>query len=245
MPSQRRIALKRLTAAAVGVLLATASFSHSALAQRVKVTLNGVYRDVGAAPAPQSNFSLVFEIARSPLVCGGGAGSFIACSPSQPEYTDGPLDVILSQGADATILFRDASAGGGFQLFQQDLGLNRLSFIIGSNVLFGGGLASPILMDGVYAITPNAYCAGWWEGCTYNSFAGQGFAVGDPVNNPFIDYLTLQSYDPLTSGTITIAAVDAVDSTPEPSAAWLLMTGLMALCAVAARRRALRIGAPA
>lgn len=65
-------------------------------AQRVKVTLNGVYRDMGAAPAPTPAFSLVFEIDRSPLVCGGSTGAFLACGMSRPEYVNGPLAVVLA-----------------------------------------------------------------------------------------------------------------------------------------------------
>ena len=228
--------MKRIVAAAAGVLVAVAIPAHAATAQSVRITLNGVYRDVGAAPAPTSNFSLVFELARSPLVCGGGSGSFLACNPSKPEYRNGPLDVILSQGADASVLFRDAGAGGGFELFQQDLGLNRLSFIIGSSVLFSGGLGSPTFLDGTYAVAANPPCGDPRLGCTYNSYAGQGFASGDPVDNPFNDPVTLQSYDPLTSGTITIESLDAVVATPEPATGLLVATALVVVAASRRRR---------
>ncbi|CAN5187668.1 hypothetical protein BH09GEM1_BH09GEM1_21540 [soil metagenome] len=228
--------MKHLTPAA-GVLLALAFLSQAAVAQRARITLSGVYRDVGAAPAPTENFSLVFDVARSPLVCGGSSGAFIACGPSKPEYTNGALDVILSQGEGATLLFRDASAGGGFAIYQQDVGLNRLSFVIGSSVLFSGGLANPFLLDGVYSIASNPACSDPRQGCTYNSYAGQGFASGDPVNNPFNDPITLQSYDPLTSGTITIESLDAVVATPEPSGALLLVTGLVVLSWASDARR--------
>ena len=209
-------------------------------AQRVRITLNGVYRDIGAAPAPTSTFSLAFEIVRSPLVCGGSTGAFLACGGTKPEYVDGPLDVILSQGADPSVMFRDAGVGGGFEFFQEDLGLNRLSFIMGSSTLFSGGLANPMLMDGVYAITPNLACDNPRDGCTYNSYAGQGFASGDPINNPFNDPITLQSYDPLMSGTITIESADGVVATPEPASVLLVFTGLVALICVTAGQGARR-----
>ena len=228
--------MKRIVAAAAGVLVAVAIPAHAATAQSVRITLNGVYRDVGAAPAPTSTFSLVFEIARSPLVCGGSTGAFLACGATRPEYVDGPLDVVLAQGEDPGILFRDASAGGGFAFYQQDVGLNRLGFTIGSSALFSGGLASPVLVDGTYAVAANPPCGDPRLGCTYNSYAGQGFASGDPVDNPFNDPVTLQSYDPLTSGTITIESLDAVVATPEPDAVLLVATGL-AVIAASRRRR--------
>lgn len=70
---------------------------------------------------------------------------------------------------------------------------------------------------------------------TCNSFAGQGFASGDPVITPFNRPITLQSHDPLTSGTIAVESADVV-STPKPSATWLVLTGLVAVYAGVIRR---------
>lgn len=206
------------------------SLPAAAQTQQVTVTAMGVYRYTGAAPSPTPNFTLSFTIDRSPLICGGSQGAFLACGASKPRYTNGLLDVVLSQGDNPTAIFRDAVEGGGFLLFQQDLGLNRLGFTLGSNQLFSGTLSNPTLIDGVYALTTNPPCD--QSGCHYSAFAGQSFASGDPINNPFFDPVSLQSWNPIESGSITIAAVVL---TPEPASFVLMMTALVAL-ALTARR---------
>jgi hypothetical protein len=214
-------------------VLAAAVFSSAAVAEPVLVTVAGTYEFTGAAPSPTANFTLSFTVERSPLVCGGSPGVFIACGASPPRYTNGPLDVILGT---PTVLFKDAANKGGLSLFQDDVSLNRLGFVIGSSVLFSGTLANPTLVDGVYAITP-AHCGGdpqlQGDLCSY---AGQGFASGDVANNPFFDPVTLQSDDPILSGTITIGSA-AATAAPEPATLALLGLGLAGL-GLARRRRA-------
>ena len=213
-------------------LLAVAGFSSPAIAEPIMITVAGTYEYTGAAPSPTANFTLSFTLDRSPVVCGGSPGVFIACGPSLPHYTNGALDVML--GA-PTVLFRDAANGGGLALYQDDVALNRLGFVIGSGVLFSGTLAAPTLVDGVYAIT-GAHCGGdpqlMGDLCSY---AGQGFASGDPINNPFNDPITLQSDDPILSGTITIASLAVV---PEPATLAVLGLGLLGLQAIRRRRSA-------
>lgn len=208
-----------------GALLLLAAVPGIVLAQRAQITLEGTFRDVGAAPAPTANFSLAFDVDRSPLVCGAATGASLVCGASKPVYANGPIDLVLSQGGDATLLFRDASVGGGFLLFQDDVLYNRLGFTVSSAQLFSGLLSSPTLVNGVYPIfyqpcVPN-------EQCDYLSFAGQGFASGDVINNPFSDPVTLQSYDPIVFGTVTIE--DHESSVPEPSSVILLPTGLLTI----------------
>jgi hypothetical protein len=221
----------RCLAAAAFVIALPSALS----AQKAKITVSGVFRDIGAAPAPTPNFTLSFTVDRSPLVCGGATGAFLACYPSMPQYTNGPLDVTLSQGGNATLLFRQAVSGGGFAIFQSDVSLNALSFLIGSAELFTGGMGTPTLLDGVYAIAPNPVCTDPRLGCTYNSYAAQSFGSGDVINNPFNDPITLQSYDPIESGTITIEALVVA---PEPGSAALILTGLIGFgCAARSRSR--------
>ena len=206
----------------------------SARSQQVTVTLDGVYRYTGAAPSPTPNFRLSFSVNRSPLACGGSLGGVLVCGVTAVQYTNGPLNMTLATSAPPSVLFYDASQGGGFALYQSDLGLNRLHFTIGSSVLFSGSLGSPTLVDGVYAVAPNLAPCSPIFGCSYDSFAGQSFASGDPVNNPFFDPVTLQSYDPLDAGTITIAS--ATTTAPEPASSMLILTGLAGLAAVSAIR---------
>jgi len=213
-------------------LLAAAAFSSPAVAEPIMITVAGTYEYTGAAPSPTANFTLSFTLERSPGVCGGSPGAFIACGPSLPHYSNGALDVML--GA-PTVLFRDAASGGGLALYQDDLALNRLGFVIGSSVLFSGTLVAPTLVDGVYAIT-GAHCGGnpqlMGDLCSY---AGQGFASGDPINNPFNDPITLQSDDPILSGTITIASVATM---PEPATLAVLGLGLAGFGFMRRRRAA-------
>ena len=143
----------------------------------------------------------------------------MVCGETAPSYDDGSLHTVL--GSPSLVLY-DAGHKGGFAVGQQDTALNRLGFVIGSAQLFSGSLASPTLVDGVYSVCSahigqvHAYAEG--ELCSY---AGQGFASGDPIHNPFNDPVTLQSDDPILSGTVTIAGV----AVPEPSQWALLLTG--------------------
>jgi hypothetical protein len=221
---------------AAGMLAGLPGF---AAATMVSVTINGVYQDTGAAPSPTSNFTLSFNVERTPGVCGGGVGSSILCNASQGHYVDGSLDTMLGTSVPPTVLVRDAAHGGGLSFFQDDLPLNRLYFILGSSQLFSGSLGSPTLVDGVYSILPNSPCV------LYVSYAGQSFASGDPINNPFHDPGSLQSYDPLVSGTITISGASAGEistAVPQPGTVPLFVTGLGVL-GWAARRRSLKVGA--
>ena len=219
----------------LALLMMIGAHPTTAQAQQVTVTLDGVYRYTGAAPSPSPNFRLSFSVNRSPLACGGSLGGVLVCGVTSVQYTSGPLNVMLATSAPPSVLFYDASQGGGLALYQSDLGLNRLSFTIGSSVLFSGSLGSPTLLDGVYAVTPNLAPCSPIFGCQYESYAGQSFASGDPINNPFFDPVTLQSYDPLESGTITIAS--EITTAPEPASATLIITGLAAVAGVSVRRR--------
>jgi len=221
--ASRRVRLIGAKSTWFGFLAAALSFP--VVAEPVLITVDGTYQYTGAAPSPTASFTLSFIVERSPVVCGGSDGAFLACDPcpdnssiacdlARPQYRDGALDVTLGT---PTVLFRDAAHKGGLALYQQDVALNRLGFAIGSGVLFGGTLASPTLVDGVYAITP-AHCGGnpiyMGELCSY---AGQSFAVGDPINNPFQDPVTLQSDNPVLSGTITIGPAIAAQVTSTTS----------------------------
>ena len=213
---------------------ASAAFS-GAHAQRATLTLDGHYRYTGNAPSPTATFRLSFTLDRAPTVCGGSIGGSLVCGVTNVRYTNGPLDVMLALGAPPSVLLYDETAGGGFALYQDDLALNRLGFKIGSARLFSGLLGSPTLVDGVYGVTPNEPCSPI-TGCAYASYAGQSFASGDPIHDPFFDPVSLQSYDPLEWGTITIAS--SVTATPEPASAALILTGLVGLAVVGRRRSA-------
>ena len=202
-----------------------------AAADTVRVSVAGHYEYVGALPSPVADFTLSFLVDRSPTVCGGTTGGVLVCGLAAPAYDDGATHGGLGV---ADVVFYDAGAKGGFSLGQSDLALNRLGFRIGAAQLFSGSLAAPTLIDGVYPICPahfgqvHAYAEG--ELCSY---AGQGFASGDPIHNPFIDPVTLQSDDPILSGTLTIAPFSAA---PEPSQWALLLAGL-GLAGASMRRR--------
>ena len=225
----------RRTITVLMLALIAASPLTTAQAQRATLTLDGVYRYTGNAPSPTATFRLSFNLDRAPTVCGGSIGGSLVCGVTNVRYTNGPLDVMLALGAPPSVLVYDETAGGGFALYQDDLALNRLGFKIGSARLFSGLLGSPTLVDGVYGVTPNEPCSPI-TGCAYASYAGQSFASGDPIHDPFFDPVSLQSYDPLEWGTITIAS--SVTATPEPASAALILTGLVGLAVVGRRRSA-------
>lgn len=216
------------TAIVAAAVAGLASMPGPVWAERVSVTLDGVYRYIGAAPSPTANFSLSFEVDRAPGAC-GGSGDFavLLCGAGTVRYVNGPLDQMLALSEPPSALLFNAGSGGGFALYQQDLGLNRLGFRISGPQLWSGTLGNPTLVDGTYAVTLNPV---YDPPVVYVSYAGQGFASGDPINNPFHDPVSLQSYNPLESGTIRIAAV------PEPASAALLLLGLGAFAGLAARR---------
>ncbi|MBI2795565.1 MAG: PEP-CTERM sorting domain-containing protein [Gemmatimonadetes bacterium] len=219
------------------IATALVASTGTASAQRVSLTLDGIYRYTGNAPSPTASFRLSFELDRSPAVCGGGTGAVLVCGVTSVRYLNGPLDVMLATAEAPSVLLFDGGQGGGFALYQNDLGLNRLGFKIGAAMLFAGGLGAPTLVDGVYAVAPSEHCF-WWTGCNYASYAGQSFASGDPVHDPFQDPESLQSYDPLESGTITIRDASGVSTVPEPTTLLLMPAGLAAVLLV--RRRGAR-----
>jgi hypothetical protein len=213
-------------------LMCCAASVGASPAGAVTVTINGVYTYTGAAPSPTANFSFSFNVDRTPGVCGGTTGGSLLCNVSTGHYVDGSVSTTLGVSAPPSALVFDAAHGGGVQYFESDLPLNRLSFVIGSGQLFSGPLSNPTLVNGVYPISANPPCD--QDGCHYVSYAGQGFASGDPINNPFQDPISLQSYDPLVSGTITIT--DALTATPLP-AAFPLFAGGLGVIGLLARRR--------
>lgn len=217
---------------AAALLLLGAGLAPIAQAEPVLITIVGHYEYTGANASPTADFMLSFTLDRHPVVCGGAQGAAVVCGASQPVYDNGPLHAVL---APPTLLLRDAARNGGLALYQDDLALNRIGFVIGTSQLWTGTLADLTLVDGVYTICSahdgqeHAYAEG--ELCSY---AGQGFASGDLVSNPFQDPVTLQSDDPILSGTVTIAA--EATAVPEPSSWALLLAGL-AMTGFAQRRR--------
>ena len=192
--------------------------SGAARAEKLTLTLTAEYRYTGAAPSPTAFFTLSFDVDRTPDACGGSEGGVLVCGVTAVRYTNGPLDLMLAIAEPPSVLFYTAAKGGGFALFQNDLRLNRLSFVVASAPLWSGTLASPSLIDGVYPIIPSA---DWTTETRYPSYAGQGLASGDPSNNPFHDPQSLQSYNPLVAGSIRVAS-----AVPEPGRAGLLLLGL-------------------
>lgn len=210
-------------------ILAAWTFTN-AVAAPVQFTVNGVYRDTGANASPTDTFSLSFTVSSDMApICGGGLDVSVVCSSdvSLPHYVNGPLNTFL--GA-PSLLLRDPAAGGGLVIGSNDVALNRLQFQLAADQLFTGPLNSPTLIFGTFALTPNDICPTF---CGYRTFASQGFAVGDPVSNPFFDPITLQAVDPILSGTITIAPLAAI---PEPTTSAMLLMG-MTLLGMARRRR--------
>jgi len=199
---------QNLTAA----MILLAGFAASASAEAVRVTVAGHYEFTGAAPSPTADFTLTFTLDRHPVVCGGGEGLSVVCGVSLPVYDNGPLHAVLGE---PSLRFKDAGHKGGLDLYQQDTALNRLGFVIGSSQLWSGTLADLTLVDGVYDICPahfgQVHDYMMTELCSY---AGQGFASGDVANNPFQDPVTLQSDDPILSGTITIGPDSATAAGP-------------------------------
>ncbi|MCU1286921.1 MAG: hypothetical protein JWO13_3271 [Acidobacteriales bacterium] len=206
--------------------IAVALLSVSAMADTVTITVNGTYQYTGAAPSPTSNFALQFSIDRNPVVCGGSEGASLLCGASLPVYSNG---VLVSTLGPPSLLIRNSAHDGGLALFQDDLQLNRLGFVLASSELFSGSLANPTFVDGVYAIVSAHDCDARSPGTMAGlcSYAGQGFASGDPVNNPFFDPVTFQSDDPILSGTITISSSQT--PVPEPSSLLLLGSGVVGL----------------
>lgn len=192
-------------------------------AEKVRVTVHGQYEYTGANASPTADFTLSFTLDRQPEVCGGGLGISIVCGVSLPVYDNGALHAVLGE---PTLQLRDAERKGGLALYQQDVQLNRLGFVIGSDQLWSGTLANPALMDGTYDICPahfgQVHPEYMGEMCSY---AGQGFASGDPITNPFFDPVTYQSDDPILSGTITIAA----EPPPAPALALTATPGAVEL----------------
>lgn len=201
----------RLRAVLVASLLSGA-LTHSVQGETVRVTISGRYEYVGAAPSPTADFTLTFTLDRHPVVCGGSIGASLICGVSRPVYDNGPLHAVLGE---PTLLLRNAEQKGGLAIYQDDLGLNRLGFVIGTSQLWSGTLADLTLLDGIYDICPahagQVHPEYMSEMCSY---AGQGFASGDPVNNPFLDPVTLQSDNPILSGTVRIARETPVETGP-------------------------------
>ena len=213
-------------------MICLAGFATSMDAETVRLAVAGHYEYTGAAPSPTADFTLTVTLDRHPVVCGGGEGLSIVCGVSLPVYDNGPLHVVLGE---PSLRFKDAGHKGGLDLYQDDTALNRLGFVIGSSQLWSGTLADLTLVDGVYDICPAHF------GQVHDylmtdlcSYAGQGFASGDVANNPFQDPVTLQSDDPILSGTITIASDTAAATGPALAIAlagdqlalqWLATTG--------------------
>lgn len=203
-------------------------------AQTLRVTVFGHYEYTGAAPSPTADFTLSFLVDRHPGSCGGTLGGFIACGASAPSYNNGLLHTTLGI---PSLLFFDDARKGGLALYQSDVALNRLGFRIGSPQLFSGTLAAPSLLTGVFPICPAHF--GQVDPRLETdlcSFASQGFASGDPINNPFYDPITLQSDDPILTGTVTIAAIGV----PEPNS-WALLIAGFGVTGMTLRRRRARI----